>query len=394
MTQPSVSAGRPALPAAILVLLALLAALPPSAGAELQHEDVDYRWSGLPSDLPLAGHSSLLAAEDRWLLIGGESGFGAPGLARSLELGAVASEWADLEQTGSIPRSRQAGRGLIGARAILDADDDRLLLICDCQDGQTYLYDLASGEWTQVETETDLALWYPGLVYDAERDRAILFGGDRYGTNSLSDEVWALDLSAAPGSWQALPAVPFRLLHQAYAVDPASGDLLVVGGQDETGAAVAAAWRVDLASIDRADAWQPLGLRDGAPAPSARIGATMVFATGQSAFLLYGGYVAGEDGATDLAEIWRLDYDHPESPAWESVEARLPLDGQGPGARAGHAADWDPSQSRMLVYGGTRGEGGDVRYLADAWSLAVGEDLDGAPIYLPIGFNGLADGER
>ena len=384
-TAPTKRPVRRMLPLILPLLVALLAQRP--AVAMPDHEDLRYAWTQLASDQPLAGHSALVTPGNALVVIGGESGFGLPGRARQLDLASPEGSWTDLRGSGDLPRPRQTGRGLIGARALVDPEGDRLLLVCDCEEGQTFFLDLDSGVWSRMESERSLPLWFPALVYDAARRRAVLFGGDLYGTNTLQDAAYSLDLSQDGSDWQPLPPTPFAYLHQALAVESGSGHLVVAFGQDGMGQPVDAIWRLDLARIDEADAWQRLTPIAPEGAPGARIGASLIFDGESAAGYLFGGYVASEAGAEDLADLWRLDYDDPGRPSWERLEA----EGAVPQPRAGHGAVWDARGGRMLVYGGARTAGGDASYLDEALALEIGPAIAGSRIYLPAAFNGNDD---
>jgi hypothetical protein len=327
-------------------------------------EDPGVEWSQLASDRPLAGFDALDSGEGRMILMGGEAGIDVRPLAMR-EYRVSGGDWADLMGSGEVPEPALTGRGMVGARGIVDKEEGVALLVCDCAGGSTYLLDLASGAWSQVETNSELPYWYPALVYDAQGDRAILYGGDLKGTNFLSKEVWAFDLSAARRGWEALPDAPFTLLHQAYAVDPASGHLIFVGGHDEDGNASSAAWRVDLATIDQADAWEPVNLPAGGMAPGQRLGASFVFEDEAGAGWLFGGYSADGGGARDLDDLWRIEYRENGAGLWSLVQAQ----GETPPSRATHGAIWDSEAGRMLMYGGTRIDSGGFVYLEDLWSL-------------------------
>ena len=358
-----------------------------SVDAMPDHEDLRYAWTRLASDRPLAGHSTLITPGRSLLVIGGESAFGLAGTARQLDLAAPEGLWQDLPGSGDLPRPRQTGRGLIGARALVDPVGQRLLLVCDCEVGQTFFFDLESAVWTRLESEVALPLWFPALVYDEARRRALLIGGDLYGTNTLQDAVYSLDLAGVGGDWEAQPPTPFAYLHQALAIEPASGHLISAFGQNEMGEPVDEIWRLDPAELGQTDAWQRLAPIAAEGAPVARIGASLVFDGEASAGFLYGGYVADESGAEDLGDLWRLDYDDASRASWERIEA----EGESPLPRAGHSAVWDAEGSRVLIYGGARTAGGDASYLDEALSLEIGPAIAGSRIYLPAAFNGSDD---
>lgn len=370
-----------ALACALLLALARALALPgaaaPAGGTA---------WQALAPDATLAGHDAVVTAAGRMLLHAGESGFAEPPAAmRQLDLAAglnaEAAAWSSFPASGAAPQARLDHRGLPGSRAALDPGENLLLAVCDCQGGSGYLLDLASGAWTRAPGDRDLPLWYPVLVYDAPRDRALLYGGQAYG---LGDQVsragWAYDLSPARAGWSPLADMPAVRVHQAAALDAASGHLLSFGGQDESGEPQTTLWRLDTARAEEAGAWEDITALAG-PGPSARLGATLSFDPRGPRALLYGGYTF--DG--DLADAWILDYADPARPSWTLLAEGSPE--AGPGARSGHSAVWDPAGQRVVVYGGTRSSG-DVAFLGDTWAIdpAPAAPTPG-PVFLPALYN-------
>jgi hypothetical protein len=366
-------------PLFFFVMIALAAPAAGQGGAGEGHSDMT--WSALAGDETLAGHVAVLDGRGGMLLIGGEADLGAP--PRSLRrMDLESGEWTDFAVSGDLPAPRTAGRGLVGARAIVDPEEALLVMVCDCSEGSTYALDLNTGLWTRVDSEPGLELWYPSFVYDAERDRGLLVGGDLFGTNTLVSAVWTLDLSAARGGWTSQPDAPFVLLHQAAAIAPATGHLVLIGGQNAEGVAVDDSWRLDLGSISEAGAWQRLPLPTDLPAPVSRIGASLVFEAAGDTALLYGGYRPLGESAAELADVWRLSHGTDSPPRWTLLASDQPAE-ETPGARAGHSAIWDDAGTRMIVYGGVHEEDGLLHYLDDAWQFAPKIEPPNPPIYLP-----------
>lgn len=359
--------------AALVFALALSAGLL-AAGrlrpAVAQQPSGSYHWQALAASGSLAGHSLLALPDGGFLALGGEASPGIPASSPlRLSLGTPEGLWSDLPQSGDIPVSRLSGRGLLGAAAVLDPGDGRVLFTCDCADGRFgYLLDPGSGRWQALPgAEGPQSLWYPILVYDAPRDRAILIGGDMAGTGELSSAIWSYDLSPAAAGWQRLGDAAWSapLLFAAYGVAP-DGRLTIFSGGDALGTVEPTLWSVDLARLGAAEAWNRVEAGDG---PSGRQGASLVFDPAGTGYL-YGGYRATEERQEDLADLWLLKglTGAAAQPRWE--EARLLLGGRRPQARSGHAAAWGLAGSGgLVVHGGARAEAGQVSYLGDAWRL-------------------------
>lgn len=389
------AAARAAL--AIAMAFALSLGFLPSVGRAQQGASA-LSWKRLPDAGPLAGHVLLRLPDGRLLALGGES---SPGIAGPtplvLDLSRSASGWSALDQSGDIPASRLTDRGLLGAAAVIDAAENLLFLTCDCADGHSaYTLDLATGVWRSVASaEGPGATWYPVLAYDAPRDRAVLVGGDLAGTGELSGAVWAYDLSPARAGWTRLGDAGWAtpLLFSAFTVGPDAA-LYIFSGGDALGTVQEDLWRVDLARVGEDSGWSKVTVAGG---PAGRLGATLVFDQASGAGWLYGGYRAVADIPQDQGDVWRLTGIGGREPAaWTAVANLVGI--EHPQERSGHAAAWDPTGDRMLVYGGAHSAEGDTRYLGDAWSLepaavtgtptptATSPSTPDAPrIYLPWG---------
>jgi hypothetical protein len=275
---------------------------------------------------------------------------------RVLDVAAGAGTWSSLSATGPAPRSAVEDRGLLGSRAALDAGENLMIAVCDCQNGSTHFLDLTEGRWSPAPNDRPMPFSYPVFVYDAAGDRAILIGGEEEFGEEFSTRVWAYDLSPARSGWRDAGTTPFRILHQAADIDPASRHVLLFGGQTDRALETDALWRLDLGA-DGAAAWSeltPEGVK-----PSARMGASLTFLGDSGTAVLFGGY----SRSGELAETWLLDYTDPEAPVWQP----LALTG-GPSGRSGHSAVWDPVGERVLIYGGVAGS---TSYLDETWAFSL-----------------------
>jgi Galactose oxidase, central domain len=158
--------------------------------------------------------------------------------------------------------------------------------------GEIWAYDLAAATWAQLApTGTG-----PGarvghaLVYDAARDRLVLFGGDR-GTafSQIRGDTFELAFAAgADGAWTQLVAsgavgAPQTLRDAAFAVDASGARALLFGGAHDFTTYANDVWAFDLA----ANTWSMVAT--GGDIPSARFGTKMrVDASGR--FWLFGGH--------------------------------------------------------------------------------------------------------
>ncbi|TMQ74017.1 MAG: hypothetical protein E6K81_01645 [Candidatus Eisenbacteria bacterium] len=193
-------------------------------------------------------------------------------------------------------------------------------------------------------------------IYDAPRDRMVVFGGtsDGYGTN----DVFALDL--ATGIWTALAPSgsppPARFGHTAI-FDAPRGRMVVFAGYD-AGTFLGDIWALDLAG---APAWTAIAPSGTPPGP--RVSHTAIFDAPRNRMVVYGGSL-GSDG-TPTGEIWALALSG--APAWTA----LAPSGTAPIARTAHAALFDPANNRMLVFGGVGYDGTNYFEENELWALSL-----------------------
>jgi hypothetical protein len=203
--------------------------------------------------------------------------------------------------------------------------------------------------WSELYSAPSARMGHTAIV-DRVRDRMIVHGGQR-GFNAADrlSETWSLDLSDL-ASWTLLPTTgtpPVRSYHGA--VWDSAGDRMVLWGGDSD----QQTWALDLATLD----WSPLAVA-GTP-PPARRSHTTIFDPVRRRMIVFG----GEDIATSgyRNDVWALDLS--AVPTW------IPLapGGSPPSPRTGAAAIYDPTQDRMLLFGGRVqfGQGNDL------WSLSL-----------------------
>jgi hypothetical protein len=213
--------------------------------------------------------------------------------------------------------------------------------------------------WTELApTGTPpIARWRHSVIYDPVRDRMVVFGGaDDSGTPH--NDVWALSLAGTP-AWTELtptgtPPAP-RAYHSAI-YDPVRVRMIVFGGDANGGVHFNDVWALSLAGTP---AWTQL-TPTGTP-PSPRWAQSMIYDPVRDQLVIFGGVDTGYRG-----DLWVLPLSGPM--AW----TQLTPGGTVPEARSMHSAIYDPSQDRMVMFGG----GGDRAY-GEVWALA----LAGAPAW-------------
>jgi len=196
--------------------------------------------------------------------------------------------------------------------------------------------------WSELTTSGVLPpVWGHSLVYDAARDRVVLFGGVT--PAGRSNEVFVLSLTGPP-TWVALPTggtppLP-RNFHTAI-YDPVRDRMVVFGGNIGTSRRNDT-WVLDFAQVP--PAWSQLAPPVG---PIARDGHVAVYDGARRQMIIHGGHAT----TRDLSDAMALNLDDP--PTWEFLPPSPVL--------AGHAAVVDPAGDRMLVVAGSA-----------LWSYALG----------------------
>jgi len=171
-----------------------------------------------------------------------------------------------------------------------------------------YVLDLngaAPLEWQYVEHTHPWPASRNGasLIFDARRDRCVLFGGDGGWSSCFlpRNDLWTLDLRTLtwerhkPGLLMKGPTK--RWLHAA-AVDPVRDRMVLLegAGYKRTGP-----WSLALDTLR----WHPLEL-SGTALPKME-GHAMVHDPNSDSMMIYGGLLLEGDGPSSMPYIWRLD---------------------------------------------------------------------------------------
>jgi len=297
-----------------------------------------------------AEHAALYdSARGRMLVFGGAAGAAYFNDTRALALGGSPG-WAQIVVPGMKPAARR------GHAAIYDAPRDRLIVFGGF-DGATHRNDVWAlslaglPAWLQLSPtgtppagRADCA-----AIYDPLRDRLLLFGGFD-GATPLGD-AWALSLAGGTPAWSALSpsgAPPAARWGATGIYDPVRDRVVVFGG-DDGGALLDDAWGLDLGG---AIAWAPFA-PSGTP-PSARADHAAIYDAGRDRMVMFG----GRDSAGARDDLWSLTLggaagSGPEAGATHAPKwTALGPTGGPPPARLGHSAIYDPIADRMAIFAG------------------------------------------
>lgn len=311
----------------------------------------------------LAGHSlGYDPARGRVLAFGGHTLVPIAGgeltvhASRVWELDPGATRWSE--------RSVRLGQ-IRNHRTVIDPVAGRLMVVGGEQIGtgahDLFAMALDTGRWeklhpgTRPEPRTS-----PGLVWDAARDRMLMFGG--YDSDFRND-LWEYRARPAP-EWSPLAThgpVPEPRFAAGVALDAARDRLIVYGGYriDPAGAPVILGdvWALPL-SGPAAMTWQPLDPPGDDPGP--RWGHALVMDPPGDRALMIGGGRSIHEASADL---FALELGGP-TPAWHRVTGPPPFP-----PRMLHAAVADPARNRVVVFGGWDPAFG---YRGDTWIGALG----------------------
>jgi hypothetical protein len=283
---------------------------------------------------------------DRVIVYGGWTGSSGLGQVLSLQL-RPAPSWGPLQATGTLPPA------LYGHSAIYDPVRARIVYFGGITSGSptNQVWTLTLGpnpSWSLLTVSGTPPVPRSGqsAVYDASRDRMLVFGG--YDGSSYHNDVWELDFSPSP-SWSEVQATPAPGVRsgQTAVYDPGMDRMILFGGSNGTNY-LADTWAL---SFDGGPHWVPL-----AAGPGARTLATSIYDPAAGGMWMFGGL--GSAGGYVGALFLSLG----AAPAWS-----FPTHPSAPKARWGSASCLDPVADRMVVFGGNDGS----QTLNEVWALPL-----------------------
>ncbi|HTR35413.1 MAG TPA: kelch repeat-containing protein [Bryobacteraceae bacterium] len=309
---------------------------------------------------------------------------------------ASAQSWTQLSPSGDLP----PGRGFNGSSAVYDPSSNEMVVFGGRDSNGNNLNDVwiltnangqGSSQWVNLIPNgadgSPPARSGHSAVYDAVNNRMMIFGGcSGYCAPALND-VWVLTNANGQGgtpSWTEISSSvgPAARTNSAVVYDPAHNDLVVFGGQD--GSENPCSTFSDLWTLSHANGlggsplWQrplyigPVPIFPGQNAPSVAFDPTTEVMT------VFGGtgMVNGSCRATNA--VSQVSVGNIFAPTWQSVLS----DGAAgsPPARYLHSAVYDATGGRMLVFGGSDGNG---NYFNDVWSLSNATGF-GSPVWTKL----------
>ena len=275
------------------------------------------------------------------------------GLVATSPADALSDTWlfAEGQWTRQSPANSPSDRW--GHRMVYDARRDRLVLFGGLTENpvqyssETWEWDGAN--WSQVNpanTPTERA--YPMLAYDSARGRTVLFGGGSQGPAGPTyvNDTWEYDGS----NWSrvATSRAPSPRRNGAMAFLPRLGAMVLFGGGNDT-VAFGDTWLFDGQDWTQASP---------ASAPSARWDMSATYDTVRQTVVMHAG--ATRDYQQNFDDLWEFD-----GADWRLVPRSAQPGGSfGPGAREGFGMAFDAESGRTLVFQGDGGAG----CTSDLWS--------------------------
>ncbi len=144
---------------------------------------------------------------------------------------------------------------------------------------KTMKLDLANNTWSVVATDEGVRTEGTSMIYDGPRDRLIVFGGKEYLDSRSNNQTKVLNLASGEWTWIDTPVNLTARAWQSIAYDNATNSAILIGGMDYQEERIGDVWKLD------GDIWTEL---DSTGSPSGRFGSSMVFTEGSRAFLFGG----------------------------------------------------------------------------------------------------------
>lgn len=242
----------------------------------------------------------------------------------------------------------------------------------------TWAFNVNTDTWTQLATtgETPTPRANSAMVFDAARDRILLFGGST-DPNGLTfqprADMYSLDMKTLVWRLEPTSNTPPRRLFHAMVIDSTHDRLLVFSGGDENaffGPFYHDLWASPLDNFRFEQVW------DGAQVvgPTARINAVMVDDPQHDRVLMFGGH--DDTSLGNANDVWALLSDN----AWQKIrggdtytgagcpsfcqcaETFVSYDFESPERRQYHTLIND-GNGDLILFGGT----GDCGYMDDTW---------------------------
>lgn len=245
------------------------------------------------------------------------------------------SDWKPVT-TGPAPARVVGGAALDTTRGVLTVYGG---FVPDVDPCSTETWEWDHTEWSQITAEPPPACDHMKMVFNAASGQTLLMGGqDARGLGV--DETWSWDGS----SWSVVDSqLPPSRAHFGLQYDPNHEQVLLYGGLTTT-AVLGDFWAYHDGQ------WQKLTFEG----PGARSHLSMVYDTANNELLLFGGATGDDTYGTLTDDTWLLT-----NGSWRQLHPATT-----PGKRGSASLGYDPERDQIVLYGGFDTSGSE---LDDTW---------------------------
>ncbi len=182
---------------------------------------------------------------------------------------------------------------------------------------------------------------------------------------------------------QWIQTEPIGRAHTATAYIQSTNQMILFGGNDQTGADYNDVWKLNAANDAGRGrpSWSQVAPRGTVPSP--RTASSGVYDPSSDRFMVFGGGLG--QSSPCVSEVWVLT--NASSASGSSSWIQLTPAGTQPPPRLFHSAVYDPTTNRMVIYGGNNCFQTDY---ADAWVLSNANGLGGTPTWSQLTPSGSA----
>ncbi len=234
---------------------------------------------------------------------------------------------------------------------VYDSESDKVILFGGFNgakmSGETWVYDYATNTWTnKTMANSPPGRCGYGLIYDAGRDKCIIFGG--IGDNSkYFNDTWEYDYNT--NTWTELkPEVsPSPRCKGGIAYDSESDQIVWFGGYGPNKVLLAETWTYN---YDK-NTWVN---KTSSASPTGRQRIPLMYDSESDRVILFGGWLGDENV---LGDTWAYDFN---TNTWTDMKPAL-----SPHPRARYGRAYIP-ESDVIIY--THGYGGADGDLNDTWT--------------------------
>ncbi len=263
--------------------------------------------------------------------------------------------WTKLQTTGS-PTAR------FNAGMVYDGDSRKVILFggfsASDRIGDTWTYDVATKTWKNMYPSTSPSRRSdPGIAYDAEAKKVIIFGG--YGFNEVIklDDTWVYDVETNIWTQKNPSTHPIARYGGVMVYDSYSKKTLLFGGHMQGQSGNSLGYENEIWAYDYAgDNWEKITTQNK---PPARYWHDLAYDPEGHKIILFGG---SQGGSNVLSDTWIYSC---KEKSWSKVTST-----ENPDKRSQPSLAYDLSIKSTVMFGGADFKAqNDLLYYNDVWVL-------------------------